>query len=433
MKWLKFIWILTLISAFLGTLLTIDSLPYLFAYRILLIVHLYVFIVFATWRPQDMISVFKLREYMIFITIWFAWAIISLLWAPSKAYAFKHLYYLFSGFSLIIFTIYYFRTEASLKMLFRINCGVLAFLMILGLWELRTGLHISGGFPHYYLKPISLPFIGVFGHPNNFATYLSMYLPLFYVCGKYQKNILVKICSMAGIFAGFHLIIMAGSRANMMAMVLGGVVILILNIIESCGKGSKQVVTFLTVIFLVVMIGYSITPVAQVMQVESETFKNQVTSVFKNWNQDWSINIRKLLIQKGLIMLKKYHWLGVGGGNSEYLMQQHMKETYGHLKLHNWWLEVLVNYGLIIWILYLLFYFNMLKDLFVVFRRASNPMLKMFAEALIVSLFTFAVGVISNGSMTASRHMWILYGLVLCTINIFRENEKSKRKGRKAL
>ncbi|MGI6711806.1 MAG: O-antigen ligase family protein [Bacillota bacterium] len=421
---LKVLWVITLVTAFLGTLLSFSAIPNLFAYRILLVTHLVLFIIALTRKGQEMKYDFHVNEYFIFLALWFSWALVSFFWAPGKLHAFKNIGFLFSGLSLIFFNVYYFRQEKGMRLLWQAILLVLIFLILLGLWELVTGLHIYGGFPYYYLKNHNMYLMGTFGHPNNFATYLSMYLPLLYTYSKYVKNPVIKIGSVFFLLLGVHLIINSTSRANMLAISIGFIVALIFYFSNGWGKLLRGVIIGTAGVVLLAFCLSVIPAFSGFWEKEKTEFITNVGSVYHHWSDDGSINVRKKLIVFGLNLVKESHGLGVGAGNTSYLMQHNIEKTGGNVKLHNWWVEVLVDYGVVIWMVYLIFFLKLSWDLLSIFRTSSSKLMRMLAEGVLISLITFSVGVVSNGSMVSSRHMWILYGVALCVINNFRYGAK---------
>jgi len=420
---LRWVWIFTLMAAFLGTFLSYEKMPNLFAYRILLGGHLALFFIVWVWKRKEVKWGIFAKKYFIFLAFWFFWGMISLGWAGDQLLGIKNMYYLFSGICLVFFTVFYFRTESEMQLLWQVNLLILVFLVFLGLWELRTGLHIFGGFPHYYLGDSSLPLLGVFGHPNNFATYLTMFLPLLYAYGKSEKHYLVKVWCFAVLILGVHIIINSTSRANMLAMMVSTAFALFLFLVDINRRYFWRLLKIMGIIALIVVCLASILAFSDFVRKESQAFTEQVTSIFDQREND-SIAVRKVLVLNGLDMVRKSCGMGVGPGNSQFYMQEHIKETYGNVKLHNWWIEVMADYGIVVWALYLGFFGSMLGDLYHIFRTSSSPVHKRWAEGLLISLAGFSLGVISNGSMMASRHMWILYGLVICLINNFLDGKR---------
>lgn len=427
-NFLKNIWLLTLISAFFGPYLAWSGMPNLFGYRILLITHTFLFgLVFliGAGGKQGFKWGFRVKPYFIFFLLWLTWGLISLLWAPNTILGIKHLVYLGSGCLIVFFTVFYSRTLEDLKTLLMINVFVLIFEIGLGLWELYSGFHLMGSFPRYYLRHNILPVIGTFGHPNNFATYLSMYLPLLYMWGKYHENKIMTCIYFILLILGIHLIISTDSRANMLAVILGIIFVLIFIIINNWDLFFRSLIK--TIIILTIILGLgTFSYTNQFFDLTNNHIVQQITSVFTHWEEGSSINVRKTLILKGLAMLKESYGFGVGPGNSQFLMEQYKNETFGNVKMHNWWVEVLVDYGVLVWVLLLFFLAKMIRDLMRVYRSSEQQKLKMWAEGLMISLIMFFIGVLSNGSMMSSPHMWILFGLVLSVINVHNLNVEGR-------
>lgn len=442
MGFLRNFWLITLISAYFGSYLSWYQMPGLFLYRLFFLLHGLFFLVIFFLRFSRGGKIkwgFQVGPYyLIFFTLWFIWGLVSLSWAPDLIFSLKHVCLLGIGCITVFFTIWYFSDPDQLKILFLVNILVLVLEIGLGLWELYGGYHIYGSFPKYFLRHNLLPVIGTFGHPNNFATYLSMFLPLLYAWGKNQKNKFAMFFSFTLLVCGIYLILSSTSRANMMAMILGSLLALILA--ASCHGGRlyrtffkkiKQikkinikilVILILLILFIMIISSAALYPCFhQQFDLVSNQLTAEVMSVFVNWEYDGSIQLRKVLISKGIDMLKETYGLGVGAGNSQLLMLEHQHETYGYLKLHNWWVEVLVEYGVMIWTMLILFFARMFRDLWKIFKNPKDPSLKMWAEGLIISLAMFCVGVISNGSMTASAHLWIFFGLILAVINVSKQ------------
>jgi teichuronic acid biosynthesis protein TuaE len=121
--------------------------------------------------------------------------------------------------------------------------------------------------------------------------------------------------------------------------------------------------------------------------------------------------------------------MGVGVGNAEQHMAKYGEDLGGIVNLHNWWLEVLVNYGLIIFLAYLHFYLSLVKDLLKVIRNSGILRLKMMAEVLTVSLASFSIACIGPSSLLPQRYMWFLFALVLAVLNYAKEDISLREEG----
>ncbi|MGO4940686.1 O-antigen ligase family protein [Fundicoccus sp. Sow4_D5] len=76
----------------------------------------------------------------------------------------------------------------------------------------------------------------------------------------------------------------------------------------------------------------------------------------KLW-EDGSFVIRYNLIRNGWHHLKSSHYLGVGAGNTEYYMAHfNYYDTGGYRVMHNWWMGMLVEFGVPFFLLYGLYH-----------------------------------------------------------------------------
>jgi len=129
---------------------------------------------------------------------------------------------------------------------------------------------------------------------------------------------------------------------------------------------------------------------------------------------------RELLIVYGLSFLYDYLFLGVGAGNSRVLMEKVRQYTV-NVELHNWFLDVLVCYGLIVFALYVIWIFYVIYKLLHV--KGSNNKLKLPAVSTIASLAAFGISSISSSKMIEMRIMWFLFALALFIITSPQEDE----------
>ena len=115
MIFMKWLWLATLVTAFFGPLLALDAYPGIFAYKILFCLHLALFCFFLAFRKITLEINHKIRPFFVFFLVWLAWAVFSLLWADNIPDGLRNLWYLFSGLSLVGFTVFYMRKEEDLK------------------------------------------------------------------------------------------------------------------------------------------------------------------------------------------------------------------------------------------------------------------------------------------------------------------------------
>jgi len=87
---------------------------------------------------------------------------------------------------------------------------------------------------------------------------------------------------------------------------------------------------------------------------------------------------------------------------------------------HNWWLEILINYGVFIFIGYIIFYMGIIRNLWKLYHKKQTREEKMICEALLVSLVGFFFANVSSISIMAFKPQWLLFAFALTYLNYFR-------------
>jgi len=124
------------------------------------------------------------------------------------------------------------------------------------------------------------------------------------------------------------------------------------------------------------------------------------------------------LARNGLIFLYSTAGFGVGAGNAEYWMANFARyDTAGILNLHNWWLEILINYGIFVFIGYVVMYIGIILKLWHAWHKAVDRKERMIAEALLLAFIGFFFASISSSSIMAFNPQWLLFAFALAFLN----------------
>src|SRR5690625_118528 len=100
-------------------------------------------------------------------------------------------------------------------------------------------------------------------------------------------------------------------------------------------------------------------------------------------HQSDSIGVRKKLIERGIDGLKNSYGVGVGGGASRAL-----GDIYGIESMHNFWIEIIVEAGILFFVVFIFWYLSLLVRLIEVIRR-GNTILKYFATSTFLAMIGF--------------------------------------------
>lgn len=173
-----------------------------------------------------------------------------------------------------------------------------------------------------------------FTNPNDFATYLVLYLPfiLAVAVNKKNNNFFRKWTAFLGTVLVIPLLILTTSRANY----IGFLITLIIYFLLTDKDLKKSLLQYgaILLIFLMLIIGFRLDFGAFNKAVEM--IKIQISSLADFSQTSLSSNVRReLLIVYGLSFLYDYLFFGVGSGNSRVLMEK-VKQYTVNVELHNW-------------------------------------------------------------------------------------------------
>jgi len=391
----------------------------LFPYRIFLIFLWFLFGLHMLMKKERLFfSQSQIKWYLAFLCFWLGYAVLSLAWAISKEAAVRNIIFLFMGFSVIFFSTYYFRAKKDLQILYNLWLTVFGILILVGFWEHLTGCHlpVSAFFGETRSRFMFMP-TGFFHNPNDYATFLTLSIPfgigiIRYSCKKYLR--FFGLCSILG---ALYLIVAAGSRANMIAVLFE--LIFIFIFILNLKRKFKLVIT--VTICVILLFAFLPNPIQEFF---SQTTGELNSVLIQTKLMAGSIGARINLVRNGLLFIYSTVGFGVGAGNAEYYMA-HFAQYYtaGILNPHNWWLEILIDYGILVFIGYVIFYIGIIRNLWKLYHEKQTKEEKMICEALLVSLVGFFFASISSSSIMAFKPQWLLFAFALTYLNYFRNSE----------
>jgi teichuronic acid biosynthesis protein TuaE len=148
---------------------------------------------------------------------------------------------------------------------------------------------------------------------------------------------------------------------------------------------------------------------------------NMFSSIFNSISSGRGAGFVRLnLILNGLYFLYNSFGFGVGAGNIEFYMRNNaIFETFGIENMHNWWFEIITNYGIIIFMLYLMFFIRIFFKIYMIRKTENN---KIFSEAILLSLIGFIFASISPSTFIAFRPQWIIIGIAIAYINSHKKD-----------
>ncbi|WP_026581058.1 O-antigen ligase family protein [Bacillus sp. J33] len=411
-------------SAFLGPgILNLKLGPIsIFPYRLLLPVA--VIILLYQWFVKDeFFSAGRepLKNIILFYYFWIAYAVLSLLWVLSVSEGIKDIIFLCSGLLFTFLFISLFKEREDYHNLLWLWMAVLLLMVGLGFWNHLTLQHLP--ISRMYNAPMYIrdrP-TAVFTNENDFATYMAISVFIALAFLQFHKSFLLKLLGFALLGTTLYLILVTSSRANLLAVMLAGFFWFILF---TSIKQKRYLLLLGSAGFIVVLAVSPAAVTAIFKEVES-----QILSIFAFTDTgDASMDIRKNLLKNSLIFIANSLGFGIGAGNAEtYMKAAGLFPTMGTLNIHNWWAELLVHYGVLIFMGYVLIYLWFMVILYKLFKSAEHWKDRLISQALCTSLIAFSVASISPSSIMTLNFVWILFAIAAGYINArYKKNTEGK-------
>jgi teichuronic acid biosynthesis protein TuaE len=415
----------TIIAGFAGSaFFTISIGPiHLFPYRIFLPL---LWMLFAMTlllnRGRLNISHIRVKLYLQFLAIWLLYAVLSLAWASAQGEAIRDIIFLFMAISIIFFVVHYLSDISHLKRLYYLWLLVFVALIPIGFWETLTGQHLSVSGLAQTTHPVArfMPST-VFRNPNDYATYLALSLPFVLALIRYHGGFMVRLLGASALIAGLYLLVTTFSRANYLAVFIGAAFWFVF-LLRFKGKMKALAVAGLAAVLLLTAFSGQVQDVFSIINVQLNTLIAALPQLGEG-----GLEVRFNLIRNAFVFLVNSFGFGVGAGNVEYHMANFQAyDTRGVLNVHNWWMEILTDYGLFIFVGYMAFYLSLLMGLYKAYDKISNTSEKMICEGLLVGLVVFFFASMSASSIMALRPQWIFFAFALAFLNYYRTKQTVK-------
>ncbi len=385
-----------------------------------------------TWRNKPT------RLHYLFFAGTLAWFAVEIIWAANKTYALKHLFYIMAGWSLSFILILKNNKEDQLKLTLRILFIMISVEMAVSVLEMtgifRWPVSKLSDTVSFFGRKNELQYIvtskeigeyiktvptGFHWNSNNLCTFLSLVFPFFLLHKKIWISILWSLLIVT-------IIVAASARANYLAVT-------VITISSVFFASKSNYITILAV--LIAVAAYSTNgftfrngEFSKVNEIQS--FSRRILGLppllgkAKTEEPDNSGNIRAELIRNGLEALRKNYGIGLGGGNSK--VPQEAKGGVGVYKItsmHNFWIETLVEGGVLYALAYGIWYCSILWGLFLVFRKSKKENFRYYASACLLAGGGFIIAAMAPSSVIYFFPMYLFWGICIAIIQIWkREN-----------
>lgn len=385
----------------------------LFPFRLILVL-MFVYAVYdlPIWNRYDSISFnIQVKFIALFFCVWILYAFLSLFWVDSLTYGVKDFLLLTSGILVILFFLVIFNKMENYFHFYYIWIVMFGFLILIGLWN------------HFTLKalPISRVYGGsaalraiptaVFTNENDFSSFLSISILLILPWIRYTKKILFKLIGIILLLCAFYLIVLDSSRANMLAVLIG----LVFWFLAYTDNWQKLKTLYGAIVILPFVIGIFHHKVLSLLG----RVVSQLDSLFVSHASTGSVSTRMNLLKDAESFFTNTYGLGVGAGNAPFYLKHYaIFNTNGITNIHNWWAEILVDYGLGIFICFVLVYITLIVYMFKISRVVKDSKEKMVSEGLFCGLIVYFLACMSPSSFIGLEYNWLFLAFCVGFVNI---------------
>jgi teichuronic acid biosynthesis protein TuaE len=250
------------------------------------------------------------------------------------------------------------------------------------------------------------------GNPNTMAVAIVLMLPFFFLtsCVTYRIS---GVCSILIVVA------MAGSRGALIAFIFGLVAYLFI-------KNAYNILSlFLTVSAIVFFLPNLIDPLKESSSHRiSEMARTGEALYIYLLDEDanlGSLGVRQQLISNGMNALWLTNGVGVGGGGSVEIQERLGGVGYKKVSsMHNFWIEVLVDAGIVFFALFMLWYVTVTWRLYRIYKITKDFIYKYHAGALCIAMVIFLIAAVSASSVIYFLPMWLMFGMSTSLIRVYR-------------
>ena len=360
--------------------------------------------------PREKVALGKKSEVYKFLLFWIIYSILLIVFVREIGSFIEHLFYLVMALIIAFFASVYLTDEKDYFTIlkgFEFSAIIFA---IIGVYEIITGDYrfvVEDSLDLYQNTSMALSTIGVripisaFGNPNTFGFFLLFAFCVSLSLVRLKKKLSGKALSVVCSIVFFILVIATQSRACFISLLIGLFVLTGLDFHKK--KTSVKV-------FLIITLIASLSYIISWLSANKELYEALMT-IDLSGDADGSDRIRMNLISNGMKILSDHYFLGAGLGQIEYYMAQPgMAWTRDITNIHNWWIEILVSSGIVVFVYYVIMY---IKKIIFFFKKAMAPNVTetgaVYAKLGASMLSVFLIGAMSASSIFCVEWIWAMF------------------------
>ncbi|EOO04741.1 hypothetical protein IAW_06055 [Bacillus cereus str. Schrouff] len=404
-KIINYLFIGIIASSFLGSYLGIPGNQSIFMFRILLILHVVLFILFKN-KEWERLSNYKFINLL--LSIWIFGNFLSLFWTNATGETLRYIYYSFEASYLIWLIMYHINNSNNYRMFSNIIIWFYFIALIMGCAEVITGWHLPSSGSNFYdtstskFQPTAFLF-----NTNDYAMYLCIFFPMVFHDLWNSKRLLANVyLAILVLILSFYLVIMTYSRLGIISISLEVMIVFWVYM-----RRSIIFIPFFISVYLLISSFGDKGYLLKVLKVIQEAFTKKGAST----------NERIQIYSTSWDIVQDSHFIGVGAGNVPIQIKNywlgHQSVNHLYKAVHNFWLESMGGIGFFALSIVVLYIFILLMAIRYWWRNISHiTTIKYFLPMLIIVVFYFSS--IGLSTIIEKRYLWLALGIAIKLLNM---------------
>lgn len=415
----------TVAAAVAGPNLALPQAPEIYGFRVLIVLLLLGVIAHMAlggtipWSPALNLPVALMGLMLV-------WSAASIIWADQPTQVLRWTGLLLLGMALSVMIAVAFGTRERMIVLLKILGAVFVVVVAVSLIELVAGIRLPTSRLAGRAEGTTFATTSFFGNENNLATYLTLMLPYFLGLVIVFRDIRLRTIGVAGGVTTLLLLLYTGSKTNLVVTALVLLTFFVALAVDRSTRKQAFVGALAVAVATALVLVPALNGVGPVRLPQQALSKFSFSLLTEQVNTGvGSGAVRASLLSDGVGVVRDSGGVGVGAGNSSEAIAAATNFPEVVLLLHNWWLEVAVNLGLIGLALYVSLYaFLVRRQLRAV--RSADPFIRYLGLAGAAALIGFIMGSLAPSSALAFSPMWIIFGVCLGTVVLMSARQRGQ-------
>lgn len=344
----------------------------------------------------------------------FLFSAISLLWSPDAANGFRYIFYLSNALIIVLALVNYSRSKRELDFTYGVLACFLLLNFLVGILE-TTGLFRLPMSPYYgefNTRPSGFNY-----NINNFGFVFAISFPYLFLYPKFWVRL-------AGVVLAAWFTFKLESKGFFLALFFFFIFYLMMEL----KKRSTWYMICLGAIFLIILGATQLISPVELAEKRAFSGFEQIERAIEligegSIDANDSTSTRMAMYLYGLQELQSSGYLGVGIAGIGTALAQNTNffpDADGIYSFHNFFLEMLIDLGLVPFILIFVCYFALVIRLFKISRREGG--VKYYAKSSAYALLTALPASISPSSIIYILSFWLILGFSIAVARVSRNH-----------